>query len=109
MGGRERDRERKRTDGCVEHACVGEGRRELNEERRLANEREERSAGGGIRLAREKEGPSRWESDGDIVEAHIHIHTPHTHTHSPMDAHTEPSSSRTTDCQTPTTNFWKNQ
>lgn len=62
----------------MEHACAGEGRRELNEVRRLANEGEERSAGGGIRLAREREGCSRRDSDGGIVEAHTHIHTPYT-------------------------------
>lgn len=43
-----RGRKRKGSSGretrrmCVEHACVGEGRRELDEERRLANERDRR-------------------------------------------------------------------
>lgn len=38
-------------------------------------ERERRRAitVGGIRLAREKEGSGRWDGDGDIVEAHIHM------------------------------------
>lgn len=31
---------------------------------------------GGIRLAREKEGSGRWDGDGDIVEAHIHMRAP---------------------------------
>lgn len=62
---------------------------------------------GGIRLAREKEGSGRWDGDGDIVEAHIHMRGALQHSRKRM--HTGPSGSRTTDCQTPTTNFWKNQ
>lgn len=77
--GRKRKGSREKPDGVC-RACVCQRRTTQvgREKRRLANEREERSAGGGIRLAREEEGSSRWNSDGDIVEAHIHIQTPYT-------------------------------
>lgn len=51
-------------------ARVGRGSSPRERERRRA------ITVGGIRLAREKEGSGRWDGDGDIVEAHIHMRAP---------------------------------
>lgn len=97
-GGATFTRGRKRKGSRETDSCLGvwstraseEDDARLDEERRLAIERErsDEAVTGGqgrIRLAREKEGSSRRESDGDIVEAHVHMHR--ASTHSPADAH----------------------
>lgn len=94
-GSRGRERESRRVCGTrVRRRRTGS---ELDEERRLANEREGGSTvggtgGGRIRLAREKEGCSRRDSDGDIVEAHAHMRASRAHTRARRRMHTEPSS-----------------
>lgn len=92
VGGRERDRAGERPYGCVWNMRASE-KDDASWTRNVASRTSEIGEiyRGGIRLAREKEGFSRRDSEGAISSKPTHIHArvfhTHTHTRARADAH----------------------